>query len=67
MLEYWEFANQLKSIIRRSENFGKSRDDILQELEDLANNYETVANYMEQQMEKDLFKEELEAAQEIYE
>lgn len=66
MLEYWEFAEKLKSIVRRSENFGKSRSDILQELEDLANNYETVASYMEQQMEKDLYNEELEAAQEIF-
>lgn len=57
MLEYWEFAKQLESLIRRSENFGKDRNDILTELSLMADNYKTVANYMEQNMQRDLSDE----------
>lgn len=57
MLEYWEFAKQLESLIRRSENFGKDRNDILTELSLMADNYKTVANYMEQNMQRDLYDE----------
>lgn len=57
MLEYWEFAKQLEGLIRRSENFGKDRNDILTELSLMADNYKTVANYMEQNMQRDLSDE----------
>lgn len=61
MLEYWEFAKKLESVVRRADMFGKSREDILEELTDIADNYKTVANYMEQQMANDLTSE-MEAA-----
>ena len=57
MLEYWEFAKQLEGLIRRSENFGKDRNYILTELSLMADNYKTVANYMEQNMQRDLSDE----------
>ena len=57
MLEYWEFAKQLEGLIRRRENFGKDRNDILTELSLMADNYKTVANYMEQNMQRDLSDE----------
>ena len=50
MIEYHEFAKNLRSIVRRAENFGHDRQRVLEELIFAAENYEAVAERLEMQM-----------------
>lgn len=50
MTEYMEFAKRLRGLARRSDNFGKTRQDILEEIISMAEDYEAVAERIEMQM-----------------
>lgn len=57
MIEQLEFAKRLRSLARRSDNFGKDRQDILEEIIMMAEHYETWAERIEMQMVLDMQKE----------
>jgi len=46
-----EFAKRLRGLARRSDNFGKDRETILEEIIMMAEHYETWAERIEKQME----------------
>jgi hypothetical protein len=60
MIDQMEFAKRLRGLARRSDNFGKDRQDILEEIIMMAEHYEALAEriemrmVMEQQWEKDM-------------
>ena len=62
MIEQMEFAKRLRSLARRSDNFGKNRQAILEEIIMMAEEYEAQAERIEmtqileaqQQWEKDM-------------
>ena len=47
MLDQMEFAKRLRSLARRSDTFGKDRQDILEEVIMMAEHYETWAERIE--------------------
>jgi len=47
MIEQYEFAKRLRSLARRSDTFGKDRQDILEEIIMMAEHYETWAERIE--------------------
>lgn len=47
MLDQMEFAKRLRSLARRSDTFGKDRQDILEEIIMMAEHYETWAERIE--------------------
>lgn len=55
--EYIDVANRIESLIRRSEMFGKNKDDILQELLFIAVDLRTQANRIDQELEKQYLNE----------
>lgn len=50
MIEYYEFAKKLRSLARRADTFNHNRQQILEELIALAENYETVGEQLELEM-----------------
>lgn len=50
MIEYYDVAKKLRQHIRMADRFGRSRQDILEELLALAENYEGVAERTEMAM-----------------
>lgn len=50
MIEYYEFAQKLRGIARRADMFGHDRDRVLEELIFAAENYESVAERLENDM-----------------
>ena len=50
MIDYMEFAKRLRNLARRSDNFGKNRQDILWEIIAIAEDYEQKANRIEMEM-----------------
>lgn len=60
MIEQLEFAKRLRSLARRSDNYGKNRQTILEEIIMMAEDYEALAErieigmIVEQQWEKDM-------------
>jgi hypothetical protein len=50
MMEYYEFAKNLRSIARRADTFGHDRQRILEELIFAAENLEKVAENLEMKM-----------------
>lgn len=50
MIEQMEFANRLRSLARRADNFGKDRQALLEELIMMAEDYEAQAERIEMQM-----------------
>jgi hypothetical protein len=55
--EYIDVANRIESLIRRSEMFGKNKDDILQELLFIAVDLRTQANRIDEHFEKQYLNE----------
>ena len=51
MIEQLEFTKRLRGLARRSDNFSKDRQDILEEIIMMAEHYETWAERIEKQME----------------
>jgi hypothetical protein len=62
MIDQYEFAKRLRSLARRADNFGKSRQDILEELIMIAEDYEDQAERIEMQMIIQMQKDMVEAA-----
>jgi hypothetical protein len=58
MIDYMVFAERLRNLARRSDNFGKNRQDILWEIIAIAEDYEERAERLEMQqiieMQRDL-------------
>jgi hypothetical protein len=52
-----EFAKSLRSIVRRSYTFGKTRENILEELTAMAENYERVAARIDREISEAYEKE----------
>jgi hypothetical protein len=55
--EYIDVANRIESLIRRSEMFGKNKDDILQELLFIAIDLRIQANSIDKEFEKQYLNE----------
>ena len=51
--EYLDIAKRIESLVRRSDTFGKDKDDILEELLFIADDLRSQANRMDEQFEKD--------------
>jgi hypothetical protein len=47
MLDQMEFAKRLRSLARRADNFGKSRQELLEEIIMIAEDYEDRAERLE--------------------
>lgn len=45
-----ETAKRMRSLVRRSEMFGKSREDIIQEIMMIAEDYDAMADRIDQEM-----------------
>jgi hypothetical protein len=50
MVEYYDFAKKLRSLARRADTFNHSRQQILEELIAVAENYEAVGERLELEM-----------------
>jgi len=55
--EYIDVANRIESLIRRSEMFGKNKDDILQELLFIAGDLRSQAKRIDEEFEKEYLNE----------
>jgi hypothetical protein len=51
MIDQYEFAKRLRGLARRSNNFGKTREELLEEIIMIAEDYEARAERLEKQME----------------
>ena len=51
--EYLDIAKRIESLVRRSDTFGKDKDDILEELLFIADDLRSQANRMDEQFEKE--------------
>jgi hypothetical protein len=55
--EYLDIAKRIESLVRRSDTFGKDKDDILEELLFIADDLRSQANRMDEQFEKDYYND----------
>jgi hypothetical protein len=51
--EYLDIAKRIESLVRRSDTFGKDKNDILEELLFIADDLRSQANLMDEQFEKE--------------
>jgi hypothetical protein len=55
--EYLDIAKRIESLVRRSDTFGKDKNDILEELLFIADDLRSQANRMDEQFEKDYYND----------
>jgi hypothetical protein len=55
--EYLDIAKRIESLVRRSDTFGKDKEDILEELLFIANDLRSQANRMDEQFEKEFYND----------
>lgn len=55
--EYIDLAKRIESLVRRSEIFGKDKNDILEEMLWIANDLRSQANRIDQEFEKEFYNE----------